>query len=38
MHYDGMMDGGMWGMWLFGLLVLVLVLLGIAALIKYLGR
>ncbi|MBP2151283.1 putative membrane protein [Xanthobacter flavus] len=38
MHYDQMMGGGMWGMWLFGLLILALVVLGIAALIKYLGR
>ena len=38
MYYDQMMDGGMWGMWLFGLLILVLVVLGIAALMKYLRR
>jgi len=38
MNYDGMMDGGMWGMGLVGLLILVLVVLGIAALIKYLRR
>lgn len=38
MHYDQMMGGGMWGMWLFGLLMVALVVLGIAALIKYLGR
>ena len=38
MNYDGMMDGGMWGMGLAGLLILVLVVLGIAALIKYLWR
>lgn len=28
MYYDQMMGGGMWGMWLFGLLILVLVVLG----------
>lgn len=36
---DGMMDemgGMMWGMGLFGLLILILVILLIAALIKYL--
>jgi hypothetical protein len=38
MGFDGMMGGGMWPMWLFGLLIFVLVVLGIAALIKYLGR
>lgn len=38
MHYDQMMSGGIWRMWLFGLLILALVVLGIAALIKYLGR
>lgn len=38
MHYDQMMSGGMWGMWLFGLLTLALVVLGIAALMKYLRR
>ena len=38
MNYDGMMDGGMWGTGLVGLLILVLVVLGIAALIKYLWR
>jgi|UPI0002F3D620 uncharacterized membrane protein len=38
MNFDGMMGSGMWGMWLFSLLILVLVVLGIAALIKYLGR
>jgi hypothetical protein len=33
----GMMNGGMmWGMGLFGLLVVVLVVLGIAALLKFL--
>jgi hypothetical protein len=34
---DGMMHGGpmMWGMGLVGLLVLVLLVLGIAALVKY---
>jgi hypothetical protein len=37
----GMMDGMGWmggGMWFFWLLILVLVVLGIAALVKYLGR
>ncbi|WP_283810945.1 hypothetical protein [Bradyrhizobium zhanjiangense] len=37
---DGMMNmmGGMgWGMGLIGVLILVLVILGIAALVKYLG-
>ena len=37
---DGMMDGmlGMgWGMWLIGLLVLIVLILGIAALVKYLA-
>ncbi|MFG1285307.1 hypothetical protein, partial [Xanthobacter autotrophicus] len=38
MNFDGMMGSGMWGMSLFGLLVLVVVVLGIAALIKYLRR
>jgi hypothetical protein len=33
-----MMGGGMWGMWLFGLLLLVLIGLAIAALVKYLRR
>ena len=34
---DGMMDGDlMWGMGLIGLLIAVLVVLGIAALLKYL--
>ena len=33
--YD-MMGGGMWGMGLFGLLVLIVLILGAAALIKYL--
>ncbi|VFU08818.1 conserved protein of unknown function [Methylocella tundrae] len=37
MGLDGM-TGGMSGMWLVGLLIVILVLLGIAALIKYLGR
>jgi hypothetical protein len=37
MGFDGM-TGGMWGMSLFGLLIFVLVVLGVAALIKYLGR
>lgn len=32
----GMMGGGMWGMGLFWLLVLVILILGAAALIKYL--
>ncbi len=38
MMMNGMMDGGsmMWGMGLGGLLILVLVILGIAALAKYL--
>ena len=34
--YEGMMGGGLWGMGLIGILVLVFVLLGIAALVKYL--
>ena len=38
LNFDGMMGSGRWGMWLFGLLILVLVVLGIAALLKYLGR
>jgi len=40
MMRDGMMGGGsmMWGMGLFGLLVLVMLALGIAALLKYLFR
>lgn len=33
---DGAMGGSMWGVGLLGLLVLVLVVLGIAALVKYL--
>ena len=35
---NGMMNGGsmMWGMGLAGLLILVLVVLGVAALLKYL--
>lgn len=33
---DGMMGMG-WGMWLGGLLVLVVLVLGIAALVKYLA-
>lgn len=33
---DGMMGMG-WGMWLIGLLVLVVLVLGIAALVKYLA-
>lgn len=37
MGLDGM-TGGMSGMWLFGLLIFVLVILAIAALVKYLGR
>lgn len=36
MGFDGMVGGGMWGMWIFGILVLILIVLGIAALIKYL--
>jgi hypothetical protein len=35
MGADGMI-GGMRGMWIFGILVLILAVLGIAALIKYL--
>lgn len=38
MHDDQMMGGGMWGMWLFGLPILILIVLGIATHIKYLGR
>jgi hypothetical protein len=39
MMHDGMMGGGMmWGMGLLGLLVIVLLGLGIAALVKYLFR
>jgi len=37
MNY-GMMDGVGSGMWLLGVLILVLVILSIAALIKYLGQ
>ena len=37
MYYDQMMSGGMWGMWLFGL-ILALVVLCMVALIKYLER
>lgn len=33
---DQMMSGGMWGMALIGLVLLILVVLGIAALIKFL--
>jgi len=33
-----MMGSGMWGMWLFGLLILAPVVLGIAALMTYLRR
>ena len=39
MKHDGMMDGMggmMWGMGLFGLLILALIILLISALIKYL--
>lgn len=36
MGWDGMMGGGMWAMGIFGLLVLILLVLTIAALIKYL--
>jgi len=36
MMQDMMSGGMMWGMGLFGLLVLVLVVLGIAALLKFL--
>jgi hypothetical protein len=32
---DGSMSGMMWGMGLFGLLALVVLLLGVAALVKY---
>ena len=35
---DGMMSGIPWGMGLIGLLVIVLLILGIAALMKYLFR
>jgi hypothetical protein len=38
MMNDMGMGGMMWGMGLFGLLVLVLLVLGIAALVKYLFR
>ncbi len=40
MMRDGMMGGGpmMWGMGLLGLLVLVVLVLGTAALLKYLFR
>lgn len=34
----GNMGGGMWGMGGIGLLVLVLIVLGIAAAVKYLGK
>jgi hypothetical protein len=37
MNGYGMMDGGMWGMGLTGLLFLVVLILLIAALIKYLS-
>ena len=36
MHDYGMMGGGMWGMGLIWLLVLIVLILGAAALIKYL--
>lgn len=36
MENSGVLGGGMWGMGLIGLLVLVLIVLGIAALVKYL--
>ncbi|WP_272884924.1 hypothetical protein [Candidatus Rhodoblastus alkanivorans] len=37
--FEGMMSGGaMWGMGLFWLLILVVIVLAIAALIKYLRR
>jgi hypothetical protein len=36
MMHDMMSSGMMWGMGLFGVLVLVLVVLGIAALLKFL--
>jgi hypothetical protein len=32
---DFMMDGGMWGMGLFGWLIVLVLLLAIAALVKY---
>jgi hypothetical protein len=38
MNGYGMMGGGMWGMGLVWLLVLVVLILGAAALIKYLRR
>lgn len=39
MGYYGMAGGaGMWGMGLIGVLILAAVILGIAALIKYLGK
>jgi hypothetical protein len=38
MHGYGFMDGGMWGMGLIWLLVLVILVLGAAALIKYLSK
>lgn len=36
MDAQGVFGGGMWGMGLIGVLVLVLIVLGIAALVKYL--
>ena len=36
MMSGGMTDGMMWGMGLIGLLVLILIVLGIAALVKFL--
>jgi hypothetical protein len=38
MDWMGGMMSGMAGMWIFGLLTLVVLVLGAAALIKYLGR
>jgi hypothetical protein len=38
MDTQDMFGGGMWGMGLVGLLVLVLIVLGIAALVKYLRQ
>jgi hypothetical protein len=36
MNSYSMMGGGMWGMGLIGLLVIVVLVLGVAALVKYL--
>lgn len=38
MNGAGMMDGAVWGMGLIGLLVFVVLILAIAALIKYLSK